>query len=237
MAIVGALLGSLGLATDATSYATSAAYTPTANALVLAFVYNDKATTPDRPTFSGNGLTWVDIDSSTLDSANDRRLTVFRAMGAAPSNGAGTADFGGVTQIGCCILVVEYTGVRTSGVDGADAVVQLVFNQALATTTLTVTLAAFENVLNGAAGAIGSTTNNVVTPGTDWTEAGDLGHASPPARSQSQWRADNDTSCDWTITSADCLGVALELREASVSPPGGAAGLRSIFSEQAGVIV
>src|SRR5688500_5917902 len=57
----------------------TASYTPTTNALVLAFVTSAKATTPDVPTFSGNGLTWVQVATQTFDVAATptKRITVF----------------------------------------------------------------------------------------------------------------------------------------------------------------
>ena len=73
-------------ATDATSYAT-ASITPTANKLVLLAVFNRVAAgTANAPTATGCGLTWVQVATS-LGTTALRRLTLFRALGSAPSAG------------------------------------------------------------------------------------------------------------------------------------------------------
>src|SRR5687767_13823040 len=106
---------------DQSSYAT-ASITPTANRLILCFVQS-RASSAAVPTLTGCGLTWVQV-STGANSTTALRLTLFRAMGAAPSTGALTIDFGGQVQANCSWSVVEFDGVDTSGTNGSGAIVQ-----------------------------------------------------------------------------------------------------------------
>jgi hypothetical protein len=111
--------------TDATSIAT-ASISPTGDNLILAAVSSTTASGyPNVPTASGNGLTWVRVNRNPGIYGTNKRLTLFRAMGASPSSGAITFDFGGQTQTDFAWSVVEYPGVDTSGANGAGAIGQI----------------------------------------------------------------------------------------------------------------
>src|SRR5687768_12328361 len=88
--------------TDAASY-TTASLTPTANRLILLTVVSSFGTSgtnqPNNPTVTGCGLTWVNIGFNWHSGRN--KISLFRAMGSAPSSGALTIDFGGQTQSAC----------------------------------------------------------------------------------------------------------------------------------------
>ena len=130
-----------GQSTDArTSYGT-AIFNPGANRLVLAFVLNATASLQSAatPTLGGNGLTWQQVETVTTGINGDRRLTCFRAMGAAPAAGALTISFGAEQQALCAWSVFEYDGVDTTGANGAGAIAQRT-NQAGSGTALTVVL-------------------------------------------------------------------------------------------------
>jgi hypothetical protein len=109
---------------DAASFQT-ATITPHANTLILLFVTSSTTLfggSPSVPTISGNGLVWVQVNSIVF--GNDRRLSCFRAMGAAPAAGVLTIDFGGQVQDFCAWSVFEFDGVDTSGSSGSAAVKQ-----------------------------------------------------------------------------------------------------------------
>lgn len=148
MAITAALLTASGDATDLAAYAT-ASITPTANRLVLAAVFNEGAGVDETPTLTGNGLTWVQIVTFEDGGANNR-FTVFRAMGAAPSAGAVTIDFGGLTQTRCGWSIIEFAAVDTSGTNGSGAVVQSKTATGTGTTSTADFDAAFGDAVNNA---------------------------------------------------------------------------------------
>jgi len=213
MTITASLLTSAYNNADQTSYAT-ASITPPAGQLILAWVYNRKAAPTAAPTLSGNGLTWVGVATETTITDNGR-LTLFRAMGAAPSAGAVTIDFAGITQIGCAWAIVAYNNVDTSGTDGSGAIVQSATNLLLANgMALTVTLAAFASALNATAGAIGVNANEAISQGAGFTQTTEVGGATPNATEDVQFRSDNDTTVDWSwTTNTLAVAIAVELKE------------------------
>lgn len=201
-----------GSSTDTSSYAT-ASITPTANRLVLVLVTNFRSLGASTPTLTGNGLTWVQVATVAYAAGGDR-ATVFRAMGAAPTTGAITIAFGGVTQLACAWSVIEFGGVDTGGTNGSAAVVQSATNSVAAGTSLGVTLAAFGSANNGAYAGFGtSQSTSAITPDGGWTEVHDQGLSGDQGRIETQWRVDPDTSAaaSWGL-SADAGGVALEIK-------------------------
>ncbi len=197
--------------TGATSYVTASG-SPTTGILQLLTVGNQvSAGTPNEPTISGVGLTWVKVDTKVSTGVTTRRVTVFRAMGTA-SAGALTIDFAGQTQVRCGWSWSEFTGTDTSGTNGSGAIVQSATAEATdaaPTASLTVTLSAFSNVNNATYGGIrygGSSTTDVLAAGSGFTQ---LGLVNGFASYQSQWKATNDTTVDWTHNSTSLYSEAV----------------------------
>jgi len=106
-----------------TSLSATVGTTPGVNRLVLLCVINQIASgTATTPTITaGCGLTWTQVNTQTYGT---RRITVFRAKGASPTNTAINVDFGGVSQsriyawaydfINC--YAVEATAIESSAV-------------------------------------------------------------------------------------------------------------------------
>jgi hypothetical protein len=99
------------------------AYTPTPNALVLAVICSFNLAHDTVPTaLTGNGLTWVLVET-TWGYSNQYRESVYRAMGAAPTNTTLAVTFNSVQE--CIIIrIMELTNVDTSGANGSGAIVQ-----------------------------------------------------------------------------------------------------------------
>lgn len=211
--------------TDATSYTTSS-ISPTSNCLIIASVTSSKGSTPDTPTLSGNGLTWVQIATNNFDSAGTQRtLTLFRAMGSSPSSGAVTADFGGATQTACTIVINEFSGVDISGTNGSGAVVQYATNAeaSQAANTFTVTLGAFGSSKNGTFGVASNGDASNFTVGTGFTSIGSSITTTPVINTLAEFRNDNDT----TVTFEGAIGyssggIAIEIKSASPFESGAA---------------
>lgn len=97
--------------------------TPTANALQLLAVWQGPAVSILPPTsVDGCGLTWVAIGTVTT-TGPAMRLTVYRAMGAAPFSDAVTAHLP-VAQNRPVLEWKEVIGADISGLDGAGAIAQ-----------------------------------------------------------------------------------------------------------------
>ena len=206
--------------TNSSAY-TTASVAPTANRYVEVDVLNTKATLPDTPTLSGNGLTYVQTATVTFDTIATplKRRTRFRSMGAAPTAGAITIDFAGATQTGCIWSVKEFDSVDTTGTFGSGAHVQSATNSANTGTSLTVTLAAFGSTDNATTGGFGINDNVAINPGTGFAEIhDDVIGVVPVCGQETEWRNDNDTSVDASASDAANKrwgGIASELKFAA----------------------
>lgn len=214
---------------DQTRY-TTASVSPSANRLIIAFIQNSRGTSPaSTPTLSGNGLTWVPINTATYRSeggADRGRVTMFRAMGATPSAGPVTIDFGGVQQKGCTWAIVEFRDVDTSGTNGSGAVAQSARQSANDVTSLTITLAAFGSSSNGTAAMFAIKENTLdLVPETGWTQIAEVNYSSGSNEMMCQWRSDPDTtpSASWGLRTKGA-GIAIEIKAAALAdttPPTG----------------
>lgn len=203
--------------TTASSY-TTASISPGANKLILASVYSRIATgTSNDPSLSGNGITWVKINSVAGGLGTNRRVWIYRGLVASPSAGAVTIDFGGQDQTNCIWSITEVDGIDTSGTNGSGAIVQSQTNTGSAT-SLTITLNALASANNVAFGAISHQASQSVTPGDGFTEIDELRITSGSTNTlQTEYKL-NETavSASWTL-SKECGGVALELKMVSAT--------------------
>lgn len=213
----------VGSDVDGGSSSTTASVSPASNNLVLLSVASRTGitTNPNQPTITGNGLTWVAIGTIIYDSTSTsrRRITIFRALGASPSAGTITIDFGGQNQTDIGWSVDQCSGIDTSGTNGSGAIVQSATNkdETGTATSLTVTLGAFGGGNNVTFGAFGISDSDVTkTAGTGFTILGDgdAGGTNGLA-SITEWKNSNDTSVDMSFDFGTiCGGIAIELKAA-----------------------
>lgn len=210
-----------GLNSDASTYNPSLSRALVANTLGLAAIHNEKVGTPDIPTLSGGGVTWVQIATSTVGGI---RTTLFRAMGASPSGTSLTVDYGGNVQSNCSWTIVEWADVDTGGTDGSAAVVQSNVNSDAASgTTLAVTLSAFADAVNNVAyGVFGSASNVNCTPEGGYTGFTQGGVSEAAHRAQWQTGEDTSVSATYAVSVANRVGIAIEI---AASGGGGASGI------------
>jgi hypothetical protein len=207
-----------GSTSNVASYATSSSFTPTANALVLCGVVNSKASTPDTPTVSGNGLTWVQIATVTFGTIASAtiRATLFRALGAGPTNGATTADFAGVNQTGAHVFVGQFRFADTTGTNGSGAIVQSTTNRADSGANPVITLSALASARNGVFGWLGNAVNGFGgTNETNWSEDYDGGYNTPATGGYATHISPtSDNTVNVTMTAANWGGIAVEVKAA-----------------------
>jgi len=205
--------------TFAPSY-TTAAFTPVANRLNLIWVTNTKATTPDTPTLVGNGLTWVQVATVLWGTTGTptARTTLFRAMGASPTNGSITISFGGVSQNGCAWDLVDFSGVDQTGANGSGAVVQAVTGAANGAGIggLSISLAPLSYSGNATAGGFSNAVNNAtsITPGSGYSPTAGVTYASPSISLRSEAASVGSTTVNVTQSAtSDIAGIAVEIRD------------------------
>jgi hypothetical protein len=205
------LLTSGSNGTDGMTFAT-ASISPTGNAAVYLAVASRLVSggPPVTPTASGCGLTWVAVTNVDNGGAVPRKLTVFRAMGASPSSGALTIDFGVENQTAAAWSVVECTNVDTSGTDASGATVQSVTNsQSSGGTSIEATLAALEHTNNVHLAFVVVSSAGGVTHDTDFAELSD--DAIEVTGLEAEWAA-NQTVCTATHSSANSAIASIEVK-------------------------
>ncbi len=211
--LVPTVLTSGSSSVDGSSVAT-ASFTPEANRVVYAFVVSNVAAT-GIPTASGNGLTWVQV-ATRPHTTNNRRLTVFRALGATPSAGTLTFDWAGVSQTSFVWSVVQFAGADTSGTDGSGATVQYndtQFDNAGVVTAALTLPGALENAANAMLVGVALATNATVTHDGDFAELSDNAVASATNTLAVQW-AIGATTCDPTWASSTYGAISIEVKSA-----------------------
>lgn len=189
--------------------------TPTANKLQIFAVASAASAAVNTPTVTGQGLTWVQIQTVAYVASN-RKLTVFRAMGSSPSLGVLTVDFGGQTQTSVAWVQLEITGTDTTGTNGSGAIVQSTTKTVGAgVSTISATaLSAFEHANNLNLTVTANDINGTMTPDADFTEITDRAITAGNITLHTQ-RAVNQTTCDTTFsgsTSAGGGGVSMEIK-------------------------
>lgn len=203
------LLTAAGDTTGGTTQAT-ASVAPAANALIIAAIVSN-TTAANEPTATGNGLTWVSVATVQFNS-NARRLTLLRAMGAAPSAGAITFDFGGQSQASCAWAIIQCAGVNTSGTNGSGAVVQSDTTSQAAGTTVNITLpGAMEHANNIHLAFTALSTQADVTVDPQFTELADVNTSAGALTLNAMW-ALTELTCDPTYSTATAGAIGIEVK-------------------------
>ena len=148
------------------------------------------------------------------------RISVLRRMPSSNETGTHTINFGSANQVEVRWSIDQSdANVDTGGTNGSAAIVQSAENNALAATTVTVTLASFGSTDNGTFGAYGAYGGGVSdwTPGTGFTALAEAaGGFANDTSFFTQYRTDNDTSVDTTLDATVYLGgIAIEVKAAA----------------------
>lgn len=187
-----------------------------ADTLQLLFVYTQGGgVLPNVPTLSGCNLTWVQAGTVLLNTTTVERsrLTVFRAMGSAPVDGAVSIDLAGQLQTVCIAEAIQFIGALSTGVNGADAVAQVASNRGDAQSSMTGTLAAASDADSLVVAAWCADAVTGVTPETGWTIIRAQSSSPTAARLTVAVETYFDASATGTLTSgtADMAVLALEI--------------------------
>jgi hypothetical protein len=194
---------------------------------VLAWVLNVSQLNAAAPTpnLSGCGLTWELVSTVTIGALNDRRLSCFRAMGAAPTAGPLTISFPQNQDL-CAWSVFEYDGRDMSGSNGSGAVARVLGPTTVNGTALSVavpTPAAADSILVGGIALDLFSQVKPVTPDPEFAEISQELPNQTLGKSgtlQTQDKTGTTASVDWTWTGAVNAGaIVLELKAAPVITP------------------
>jgi hypothetical protein len=228
MAISASNLTSNGSGTNATSY-TTASISPASNSLILIAVESDLSGTPPKPTISGCSLTWVEVIDCHFDqSGTQHRLTVYRALGASPTTGTVTIDYGATTATGCTWSIDQFQNVDTTGTNGSGAIVQSAKTTEPASGSTTSITATLGSAITSGNAAYTAATWEAAESGTresGWTPLATPNHTGPSTSTASSWRNasdDNSATTSWA-TSSLAGAVIIEIKAGAA----GAYGLAS----------
>src|SRR6266702_6570179 len=205
--------------------ATTSSIAPGANRLILAWIVNTNNQTPDLPTLSGNGLTWVVASTAVWNAGKPTfldRITLFRAMGASPTAGSVTISFSS-GQESIAWSIVEFSGVDTSGTNGSGAVLQTATgtDDAAGPSGLTITLPSAIGSGNATAGGLGNAGAAAVSisPGAGYTAFSEVYLSGPQSDLRAEWRADGNATVNATQSGSFPMGgIAIEIRAAGAAP-------------------
>ena len=196
--------------TDGTTFTTASVTLKAGRLYLLSFT--NTAASAAAPSGIAGGGTWTSR-SSTQYNTTAHRVSIWSSVPTVDYAGTIVITFG-ATQTGASWALNEFSGVDTTTTDG---IVQQAVGTGNSTTPLA-TLAAFGSANNATFGANANTADSTTTPGAGFTELSDLGAAVTPAQFlQTQWRVDNDTTSDGTITSGQWGACAVEIK-ADASP-------------------
>jgi Big-like domain-containing protein/invasin-like protein len=151
---------------------TTGAVAPAANTLVLVAVLTHQASAAaPSPALAGGGMaSWDIVTSVAFNGATPLdRLTVYRAMSAAPGSGPITIS-SSVTVSNCQWIVSQWSGVGDGGINGAGAIVQVGQTTGSAVNGLTALLAPLADANNVGYGAFGvASATAIVSAGAGFT--------------------------------------------------------------------
>lgn len=203
-----------------------ASISPASNRLITCDVLSTRggSTDPSVPTMTGNGLTWVQIDTQLLPLAGTvrARVTSFRAMGASPSAGSPTIAHASAGT-GCAWVIKEWDGVDTGGTNGSAAVPQAAKNTTTAGTTCTTTLGSGLGTGSAHNACYGTNASTTFTAEGSWTESPspEKNYATPGSTLGGMHRLNtSDTTATGTVgASGEIAGISYEIKAAAGGTP------------------
>jgi protocatechuate 3,4-dioxygenase beta subunit len=212
-----------GNATPNQSTYATASIAPAPNALITVAVLGHRSSgASPAPTLAGGGITtWTQVASVTFDPLGTprKRLTIYRAMSAAPGSGPITIQFAN-SQSNAQWVVSQWVGVETGGVNGANAIGQTGVNAADAVSSLGVTLGGFGNATSVAYGAFAvASPTAVISPGAGFTEISEQPSGEGTGSDLMVEQAVGDPTIDATWSSRNGGAVGIEIRAAGASGP------------------
>ena len=199
--------GALG---SASSF-TSASISPSGSCLILLSIYSNMSTktVPNIPTFSGtSNLSWTQVNTIFNENLGER-LTLWRAMRSNPNSGTVYGDFSLQTQQDIYWSIDQFNNVKTSGSNGADAIVQSPSSSVSGTQTgISINLNAFSSSNNVPYGVLGYQSIRDASVGSGFSQLSKQSSAMIV-----EWKNSNTTTVNftWASISATWNEIAAEI--------------------------
>jgi hypothetical protein len=210
--------------TNATSYATTASFTPSANSLLICIVCasSTDTTQTDPTSVSGNGVTYSELDSVFQSGVDTVGLWV--GTTASPSAGVVTASGWGTSRTGCNMTVIEVTGAdMSSGTTSAIVAGSVQKHNGTGTaTTASLTMNAAADSNDRAFGFFVHTANETVAADANNTLGSTGSYATPNRGAGFVWNtsAFNNPGVSWTTSAAwRAIGAEVAVAVAATVTP------------------
>jgi hypothetical protein len=172
---------------------------------------------------SGAGLTFTEIGTAGgLPYGPDyRRIQAWRALATSGAGtGVVTVTLSGNPSPAFGAVMLAFSGMKTSGSNGADAVANYMTNSAGSGTSLTVTMSAFANSNNRPVAFFSHRAQEVTNNEAGYTELWDGQTSAIAMGYEAEWHAnvaETTPSASWATSGANG-GFALEIARADTSP-------------------
>lgn len=212
--IHGTNITSGGDITDGTVY-TTASVTLKAGVLYLISFSNSAASAAAASSIDSatGGVPTFASRSTTQFNGTAYRNSIWSCVPTADFTGTLRINFG-ATQTGCVWALNAFYHVDTATTDG---IVQNAVGTGTSVTPLA-TLAAFGSANNATFGAFSAQNNAAGAPTAGYVELSDNNIATPVNEHHTAFRPDNDTTVDYTITSAPWGACAVEIKSLGTGP-------------------
>lgn len=207
---------------NASSYA-MAAFTPTANALLVLFIWASD-TWVDPGSVSGGGLTWSAAVPSTPfptygASGQHSAYMYYAQVGGSPASTTVTWNCAADAATGAVMVLFQVTGHDTSS-----PIVQALRQDCGTAANPSIAVAAM-NTANAYLAGVGTTRSPPTsTPPTNWTEVADNGYSTPTNGATAAYRVNGETGTSVQFTTASStagfVGLFAEIRPASTGVSG-----------------
>ncbi len=219
-----------GATTTAATSTVTNSFTPVANRLYLMWTIQTYGTATSTPTVTTTtGLNWVKVANQQFNTTSTKlsNITLFRALKTSGlSTGTNTITWG-QSATGLGYIIVEFSGVDTSGTDGSGAVVQYgvgASDSSTAATGLTINLSALSASSNITAGGFANAVNNAnsLTAGAGYSGGTGVAFNNPTTSMKVEWKtAYGATAVNMTqSTTSNIGGIAVEIKNAPISISG-----------------
>jgi hypothetical protein len=159
-------------------------------------------------------MTWDQVDTLEVNdsSVTLERLTVFRALSAAPGSGVLTISFGANNMNLCAWSIVEFAGVSTSGTNGTGAIRQYKFgseNPTTATPSQTFTSSTLAG--SGSFGCIGNSSGSrAITQGASFGEISEVATTvGGNCTLETEFANSGINTVNWSVTAGDVALMAI----------------------------
>jgi hypothetical protein len=203
--------------TNLATYQSGSSYTPTQNALLLAWVMLSGTTIPDVGTMWGNACTWTRLSHFPIGSTGNLECFIARSATAAAGTVMWSANTATSTPTGCIMIVTQWPNafIASPTDNGSSAIVQVKTTIGTAVTSGTIAMNAFGTHRSWSSSAAGWGINaaaNTMSAKYGYRVIGTNGYSTPSTSAFAEYKVQGENpAASWTTSTAGG-GIAVEIQ-------------------------